>query len=143
MRSARSCGCWLGGGVILVVSGVAWAAVPLLKEDELKSRATHIVVGEIRAVYTAQDARKADFADWKHCVEVMPSAVEKGAGLKEGRLVYARTWEPARRPEQWTGHQGQNLTPRVGQRMRMYMAEAKDGGLDLLLPNGLEVVKEK
>jgi hypothetical protein len=128
--------------MVLMLAGVVWAAVPPLSPEALKERATHIVVGEVRVVYSAERAgERAGFVDRVYCIEVAPSAIEKGEGLKEGRVVYARGWRPAKRPAGWAGPQGQNVIPEAGKRVRMYLVEGKDGGMDLVEPNGVEVVK--
>jgi hypothetical protein len=133
------------GGVIftLVISaGVASAAIPPLSKEDLNKQATHILVGDVRAVYTTEKPGERGFTDRLYCIEVVPTALEKGEGLKEGRVIYARAWTPAKRPRGWTGGQGQNVIPEAGKRVRVYLAQAKDGGLDLVEPNGLEVTRE-
>jgi hypothetical protein len=133
---------WVGLVVVLVVVGMAWGAIPPLGKEELKQSATHIVVGEVKRVYTSEKAGdRAGFTDRVYAIEVAPSAIEKGEGLKEGRLIYARAWTPDKRPFGWVGGQGQNIIPEAGKRVRMYLREGKDGGLDLVEPNGVEVVK--
>ena len=128
--------------VVLVVVGLAWGAIPPLSKAELKQRATHIVVGEVKTVYTAdKPLDRAGFVDRHYCFEVMPSAIEKGEGLKEGRVIYARARTPAKRPGGGTGGQGQDEIPPAGRKVRMYLQEAKDGGLDLVEPNGVEAMK--
>src|SRR5688572_9556404 len=126
--------------LLLLATALARAAIPKLSPDELKQRATHIVTGEVRAVYSLESGERPDYADRKFCVELTPSAVEKGEGLKEGRALYVRTWKPAKRPQAWTGSQGQNKIPEPNQRVRLYLKESKDGALDLLDPNGVEFI---
>ena len=132
------------GGLILalfIAAAAAWAALPPISKDDLNRQATHILIGDVRAVYTTKKAGERGFTDRLYCIEVVPTALEKGEGLKEGRVIYARAWTPAKRPTGWLGGQGQNVIPEAGKRVRMHLAQAKDGGLDLLEPNGLEVTR--
>jgi hypothetical protein len=128
---------------LLVAAAAASAAIPKLSPDELKERATHIVVGDVRAVYSAEVGDRPDYSDRKFCIELTPSAIEKGEGLKEGRVHYARTWKPGKRPQGWTGSQGQNTIPQPRQQVRLFLRESKDGGLDVLDPNGVEVMGDR
>jgi hypothetical protein len=127
---------------VLALAGVVWGALPPLSPERLKEEASHIVVGEVRVVYSAERAgERGGFVDRVYCIEVMPSAMEKGEGLKEGRVIFARTWRPAKRPAGWAGPQGQDVIPEAGKRVRVYLVEGKDGGMDLVGPNGVEVLK--
>ena len=126
--------------IVLAAAALARAAIPKLSPDELKQRATHIVTGEVRAVYSFETGERPDYADRKFCIELIPSAIEKGENLKVGRVIYARTAKPAKRPQAWTGGQGQNKIPEPNQRVRLYFKESKDGALDLLEPNGVEIL---
>ena len=79
--------------VIALATAVSARAekVPLSPE-ELRSTATHVVVGQVTAIYT----RNETTAEWKYThyiAEVRVTETEKGEGLKKGDLVYARYWQ--------------------------------------------------
>ena len=114
----------------------ALAALPRKSLEELKAQATHVVVGRVEAVYSTERASGAGSADRHYVVELTVTAVEKGEGPREGRVVYAKCWQPAKRPAGWTGGQGQDEVPAAGKVGRLYLAEAKDGTYSLLTPNG-------
>jgi hypothetical protein len=131
--------------------GLCLAAVPPRKAEELRSDATDIVVGEVRFVY-AGDAKVEHGTDTRYCIELAVTTVEKSPADKTAtappttapasKLLYARCWTPAKRPAGWAGPQGQNLIPKPGQRIRLYLTREADGGFDVLEPNGVEAVKE-
>jgi hypothetical protein len=117
------------------------------KAEELRGDATDIVSGEVRFVY-AGEQRVSGGTDTRFCIELAVTRVEKGRATSApstqptGQMIYARCWKPAKRPDGWAGHQGQNLIPKPGQRVRLYVTRDDDGGFDVLEPNGAETVKE-
>jgi hypothetical protein len=153
MRSRR---CVVPG--VLALATLCFAAVPPRKTEDLRRDAMDIVVGEVRFVY-AGELRVEHGTDTRYCIEVAVAKVEKPSGdatarpttapstqpaarIVAGHLIYARCWRPSKRPDGWAGHQGQNLIPKPGQRVRLYLTREPDGGLDVLEPNGIEVVTE-
>jgi len=121
-----------------------------LSPEELRSTATHVVVGKVTAVY----ARTETSGDWKYThyvAEVQIAETEKGEGLKKGDLVYARYWQrqwvsKAEQPPSTIGHRG---LPGQGQMIRVYLAKnaydgfgnTNDGGFNVIGANGFEEVK--
>jgi hypothetical protein len=121
-----------------------------LSPEELRSTATHVVVGQVTAIYT----RNETTAEWKYThyvAEVRVTETEKGDGLKKGDLVYARYWhrqwvsKEKQRPDT-NGHRG---LPDQGETIRVYMAKnaydgfgnTNDGGFNVIGANGFEKVK--
>jgi len=129
--------------VRLLVSAGVVAAVPPLSPEELKASASNIVIGEVRNVYVTERTLRKEFTDRLYVLEVLPKEVVKGKALSSGRLIYARTWRPSSRPPGWAGPQGQNEIPERGKRVRLYLARDKEGGWDVLTPNGVEQLPEK
>jgi len=121
-----------------------------LSPEELRSTATHVVVGKVTAVYT----RAETSGDWKYThylAEIQIAETEKGEGLKKGDLVYVRYWQRqwvsrAEQPPSTIGHRG---LPGQGQTIRVYMARnaydgfgnTNDGGFNVIGANGFEEVK--
>jgi hypothetical protein len=124
--------------VTLVLGAGAVAAVPPLSAEARKKAATDIVVGKVQNVYTTERSERPGWSDRLYAIEVLPTAVEKGTAITPGKLIYARTWSPGKRPPQIVGHQGQNEIPKQGATVRLYLTRGKDGGFDLLTPNGVE-----
>ena len=121
-----------------------------LSPEELRTTATHVVVGQVTAVYT----RAETSGDWQYThyvAEVRVTDVEKGEGLKKGEPVYARYWQrrwisPAKQPPSTNGHWG---LPNQGDRIRVYLARnaydgfgnTADGGFNVIGANGFEALK--
>jgi len=136
--------------VLAVVATARAEKAPLSPEDLLKT-ATHVVVGQVTAIYT----RTETAGDWQYThyvAEVRVAEAEKGDGLKKGDLVYARYWHrgwvgKTKQPPSTSGHTG---TPGKGDTVRVYMAknaydgftEANhDGGFNVIGGNGFETMK--
>ncbi len=117
------------------------AEVPVLTEKELRENATDIVVGKVQKVY-ASTSRDESWETTNYVAEIAVESTEKGKGTRPGELAYARYWHTA-----WIGT-GQLPPHASGHRLvassdtvRAFLARSKrDGGLDVLLPNGFEVV---
>jgi hypothetical protein len=122
-----------------------------LSPEQLRRTATHVVTGQVTAVY----ARTETEGDWKYTryvAEVRVGECEKGDGIKKGDLVYVRYWRrswvgkgPV--PPSTAGHRG---LPREGDSIRAYLARNaydgfdpnnKDGGFNVIGANGFEPLK--
>jgi hypothetical protein len=126
-------------GALLWGAG-AGAEVPPLAPEVLRADSTHIVTAEVKAVRAAERARAgtAGFVDTLYTIELAVLAVEKGEGPRAGTILAVRTWQAKARPAGWSGPGGQSFVPAAGERVRAFLRRAADGGLELLLPNGLE-----
>jgi hypothetical protein len=127
----------------LVALHSARAALPPLPPEVLKKESSHIVTGRVKAVYSyiRPTPERPAWTDRIVVVEVLIQDVEKGEGLKAGRVVYARAWEAVKRPDGWVGDGGQHSLAGPGDVVRVYMKEQKDGAMDILHPNGLQKLK--
>jgi hypothetical protein len=119
-----------------------------MSPEELRETATHVVKGQVTAVYE----RTETTGDWKYTkyvAEIRVEECEKGDGIKKGDLVYARYWRRAwigkgQVPPSTAGHRG---SPRAGESIRVYLArnaydgfsfDNKDGGFNVIGANGFE-----
>lgn len=145
----------------LVVAAIAWclsasltrAEIAPLSDEDLERKATHIVTGEVVAIYD----RVTTQPQWKkhqYVAEVRVVKAEKGADVKVGDLIYVRYWS-----EDWTGPgnpppgaYGHWDAPKERESFRFFLArnahdgysdQNKDGGLNVLGPNGMEKVEVK
>jgi hypothetical protein len=135
----------------LAGAGTARAEKVPLSPEELRKTATHVVVGQVAAVYT----RGETAGDWKYThyvAEVRVAESEKGDGLKKGDLVYARYWHrhwvgAGKQPPSTGGHWP---VPSQGESVRVYLArnaydgftfDNKDGGFNVIGGNGFESLK--
>jgi hypothetical protein len=141
----------LGALVALVGCVPAVAEKVDLSPEQLRKTATHVVVGEVVAVFERTDTD----GSWKrtrHVAEVRVTECEKGEGLKAGDLVYVRYWRRAWKgwgapPPSTSGHRG---LPAEGERLRVYLArnaydgfgeDNRDGGFNVIGANGFEKLK--
>lgn len=145
--------------VLGVAVAVTWgtlaaqAAVPISTPKQLKKEATDIVVGKVTEIYTSTPVKNRDSATTNIVAQIEIQEVEKG-DLKQGDLVYARYWEArwtGKTPEPPDGSMSFYPAPKKGAQVRVYLGrnvqngqgEQKDGGYNVLLPNGFEVLKPK
>jgi hypothetical protein len=142
--------------VLTLIVGVA-LAVPTraekapLSPEQLKKTATHVITGDVTAIYT----RTETAGDWqytRYVAELRVAECEKGDGVKKGDLVYARYWHrqwisPRKQEPNTNGHYD---LPKQGETVRIYMAknaydgftfDNKDGGFNVIGANGFENVK--
>lgn len=130
----------------------AWAEKVDMSPDELRETATHVVKGQVVAIYE----RKFNTDDWAYTqflAEVKVAEPEKGKDLKQDELVYIRYWHrdwiANRDPEPNTnGHRG---LPAEGDLIRVYLSRnaydgfgtTKDGGFNVIGANGFEIIAKK
>ena len=135
---------------LLAVPALAWAEKVPLSPEELRATATHIVVGQVTAVYT----RTETTPEWRYThyvAEIRIAEIEKGDGLKKGEPVYVRYWQRQwisrqKQPPSTIGHRG---LPNPGDTIRVYVARnaydgfgnTSDGGFNVIGANGFEAVK--
>jgi hypothetical protein len=118
--------------------------------EGLRKRATHVVVGKVRSIYT-RESREGKWRYTRYVAEVSVNEVEKGEGLAKGALVYARYWRRGwlggKPPADTSGHRG---LPKEGETLRIYLArnaydgftkDNKDGGFNVIGANGFERLK--
>jgi hypothetical protein len=105
--------------------------------EELRASATTILTGKIAQIYsvvtTSKDTEVTSFV-----AEVQVDRVEKGkyaAPLAYVRFYRIRDVGNGSPPP---GDHGHNPTPKIGEAVRVFVATGKDGGFDVLLPNGFE-----
>jgi hypothetical protein len=120
----------------------ARAEVPVLRPDELRQHAAHILVGRLVATYRSVETGD-DFERTSGIAEIVAEKVEKGDGLKVGEVTFVRFWN-----QRWVGkgevppHSGGHDVPAVGTVVRAHLKRGRDGSYEALLPNGLTVVEK-
>jgi hypothetical protein len=137
-------------GLTALVSAIRAEKVDM-SADELRKTATHVVMGQVTAIYERAETE----GDWKYTryvAEVRVGECEKGDGIRKGALVYVRYWRRAwvgkgQIPPSTVGHRG---LPDAGDSVRVYLArnaydgfsqDNKDGGFNVLGANGFEKLK--
>jgi hypothetical protein len=121
-----------------------------LSPEELRKTATHVVVGQVTAVYTRTE-NSGNYRYTHYIAEVRVTEIEKGDGLKKGEPVYVRYWQRQwigrdKQPPDTIGHRG---LPGQGENIRVYVARnaydgfgnTNDGGFNVIGANGFEEVK--
>jgi len=122
-----------------VLLGSFLFAIPPLSPGELKSESDLVVVGKISKMAMRIDDKAMQMQDRIFEVEITVNTIEKGQS-QPGKIIRATAWQPDHRPRGWTGPQGQNETPVLGQRVRAYLRKNIEGEYLFLEPNGLEVL---
>ena len=137
---------------ISMISGVAvWAARPKSSPEQLLRNSTVIVTGNVICTY-ASTSRKENWETTKYVAEVVVDSCEKGE-LPPKSIVYARYYQL-----RWIGkglippgYSGISPQPQAGQSVRLHLTSEwnesldreSDGGLNVVGPNGVEVLKVK
>lgn len=118
---------------VLLGASLGLAALPPLSENMRKYMAEEIFEGEVLKVET--EIKQEGGLEHQNRVfkaDILVSKIDKGQeDLSVGDTVKLNYWKPAKRPRGWTGSQGQNSLPQVGDKGRFYSHT-----LSLLNPNG-------
>ena len=123
-----------------LVSSPLRAEVPKRSTDELKSDASHIVIGKVQAVYSTK-RKSADWEDTDLVAQLTVLQVEKGTQLSPGDVVYSHYWN-----KKWTGkgdpepHSTGHGGVSKGDFVRAHLTR-KNGTFRVLLPNGFTSLK--
>jgi S1-C subfamily serine protease len=117
-----------------LVIGPPRTAPPEERVAALQEQASHIVVGGVKAIYSYEQQTP----DWQlshRVAEIAVAEVEKGEGLEPGQLMYVRysVSKPA------AGAAEPNY-PNVRSTFRLFVKRMADGGYDLLMPGGAQVI---
>lgn len=135
----------------LLFPSVVWGARAPSSTEKLERIATHIVLGEVRAVYSYKERDGmpllSGYEYERKVAEVKIEKVEKGKIAES--LVYVRYWSRA-----WKGiglpppgGQSYDPQPKKGQFCRFYLAKnaydgwsksSKDGGYNVVYLNGVQ-----
>jgi hypothetical protein len=124
-----------GVTVLTGVSLLALADQPSRLDGELEKMATHIVTGKVTGVYASES--DADKGVTHYLLEIEVFSVRKGEGPKDEEVLYARCWKRRERSEDPTVSNGQAKIPAASDRVQVYLKRGKDGGYDVLEPNGI------
>lgn len=127
--------------ILAIRSGTATAEIAARTPEKLQAESTHIVVGTLRWIGT-EKTREPQWLKIKGVVEIGVREVEKGEKIDAGDAVYARFWQmrwigTGNPPTYGSGHR----VPKQGEKVRVYLKQ-NQGGYDILLPNGIEVIPQ-
>lgn len=123
-----------------LLATTALAEVPLLTPAEMQKQAGHIVTGKVANVYSTERARDASYVDTLYALEVVVSGIEKGEGIAVEQVIFVKAWQMKKRPRGWAGPSGQDVIPKRGQTVKLFLT-GKEGNYDALSPNGIAVVQ--
>lgn len=126
--------------VMGLAGGVCIAAIPELGPDALVRAATHIFRGQVVRVYSSVEKMSDQWETTFYVAEVRLTGQDKGESL--GPLAYVRFQGrryigPGMGPP---GDYGIQNPPKPGAKVQVFARLAQDGGLDILRPNGLQVL---
>jgi len=157
LKSKLSFICYiLIGWIYFFCSSVCQAAKAPSSKDQLEEIATHIVVGEVQAVYSYKEREGIPLIseyEYDHKVaEVKIDKVEKGK-ISES-LVYVRYWSRSWKGVGTQPPGGQSYYPQTkkGEQCRFYLAknaydglsvkDNQDGGYNVIYVNGIQPIKK-
>ena len=138
--------------LVLGLTPALLAERPNLDRDGLKAESTHILIGEVKAVYS-RDVRTVFRGEvtvkTHYLVEIEVDAVEKGEGFAKKDLAYVRCWLRTKSPRRPTpGPSGHGPIPKAGDRVRAYVAKGEcgptlqeDNGITAVYPNGFQILQ--
>src|SRR5215471_7604884 len=128
---------------------------PALSPEEQKAEATHIVTGVVKAVYS-REVKTTSYGkgtlETHYLLEIEVRGVEKGGGVGNGDIVYARCWRLKKHGASGAvpGPSGHSGIPKEGDQVRTYLAKGKygptrqaDNGSTVVYPNGIEMLEGK
>ena len=133
--------------VTLALASAVCAIEAPLTPQKLLERATHVVMGKAKAIYTRTEQK----GDWKYTyyiVEIGVNNSEKGEGIHRNHSIYARYWHRTwigngQIPPSMMGHRGR---PSEGDALRVYLepdTKNKNKGIFKVVgPNGFEKLKD-
>jgi hypothetical protein len=125
-----------GVTLVAIMSLLAKADEPPLRQGQLEAKATHIVVGKVKGVYASQREKERGVTDY--VIEIEVGRATKGEGPKEGEVLYMRCWKRDKKSDDPKVSNGQSRIPPVSQRVLAYLKRGRDGGYDILEPNGID-----
>ncbi len=113
-----------------------------LSEEELVRQAEVIVVGKVKGVRSKTQKSEIETGwgfhrDRAYTITLEITEVLKGNGLKQGKELEVRAWQPIRRIPPLPGLQGHDFIPSRGDEITCYLAKNSAGDFAPLLPNGL------
>lgn len=132
----------LGGTLLLLITRTGVSVLPPRPPQELQAIASHIFVGEVQRRYECVEPLDANFEIIQGVVELGGLQVEQGQ--EQRPLVYVRYWrkQAITRKAAIPGDYGHRNVPNKGDRVRVYVTTAEDGGYDVIKPNGFEPPQE-
>ncbi|MFT7642161.1 MAG: hypothetical protein ACI9G1_003918 [Pirellulaceae bacterium] len=116
--------------------------VPLLAPAELQKEANHIVTATVQNIYTTEKVLDNKHVDTLYAVEVAISGVEKGDAIAANQIIFAKAWQMKQRGKDWAGPSGQELIPKKGQVVKLFLT-GSNGNYTALSPNGIRLLKTK
>lgn len=133
--------------MLLAFTAALAAEVPNRPPEWLRERATHVVVGDVIAIYQRQ-VREGPWKVTRYVAEIRVKNVEKGEGLAADAIVYARYFHRSYAgPGRVADTAGHRQLAKEGEQLRIYLAckssdgfdrENADGGYNVMFPNGFE-----
>ena len=101
----------IGLTAAIALATTLWAVGPRLTPQQMHELATHVVTGELLAIYERTE-KKGDWEYRHYIAEIRVGKPEKGEGIRKGDLIYARYWR-----RKWIG-KGPVPPSAMGQRGR-------------------------
>lgn len=133
---------------VLLGTQLALAAIPPLSEEMREAEASHIIEGKVLQLHAdllLARGENTEFQDWHYTALVEVRQFIKAATMAEiaTETIQVNYWKPAKRPQNWTGPQGQNDRMLIGDEVRLFMKKDPESDeYHLLTPNGFELLEK-
>lgn len=123
--------------VVCFIATWSLAEIADRSPEELQRGSTNIVVGKVQRLYESK-AKRGGYAVTYRLAEILVTETAKGDGLAKDKVIHVRYWTQrwARSSPPPPGTNGHRGLPKLGDTVRVFLTRAKDGGLDVILPNG-------
>ena len=135
--------------MMLAISASAWAAEAPKTADQLAEKAAHVVTATVISVDSKNRRSEVETAVGVHrdrvfTLSVSVDSVEKGDGLATGATIEVRAWQALTRIPPLPGPQGQDVIPKVGDRVTLYLHDAVADAepFEALTPNGIQIEED-
>ncbi len=132
-------------GLLACLSVCAFGAIPPLSDADRESIASDIVVGEVlsveqKVVDMGSAPGRNEHKNWLVTALIEVRSILKSTEIREaGEMIKVHYWKVARRPQGWTGGQGQNAHLNPNSTVKLFLRSSSESGeFDLLMPNGWE-----
>jgi hypothetical protein len=127
------------------------AALPPLSKDRLLKDSSHIIVTKVRDIskVKVQTGVGENFTNYNYSATVEVLKIDKSPQSKSspplsaGKVIQVQYWQAEERPAGWVGPGGQRPGLKVGTKVRLFLKQDAQGKLNLLDPNGSELLPQK
>ncbi|MFT6862510.1 MAG: hypothetical protein ACJAVK_001068 [Akkermansiaceae bacterium] len=129
-------------GLVALVTSTGWGAKAPMSQEARMKKAEHVVSGTVVALvskfHQSTVEKGPGLGTTRVTLGVLVDAVGKGEVIKRQTKIEVKAW---RRSTKIPSLQGQDWTPKKGDRITLYLTGGDGKAYEPLLPNGMELTK--